>query len=807
MLQPVKAQDLLQDPRDGRPQMTRDEAGNTGGMDLIQLERILSDVKNEPNWRYEADKACDYYDGNQLDAETLDKLNEKGLGPLITNLTKPTIDAVLGLEAKTRTDWHMVSDDERYQEVAEAINSKLHEAERETRADRANSDAYAGQIKAGFAAVEVSRSTNPFEYPYRVCMVHRRELYWDWRSVKPDWSDARYLVRKRWHDADVVAAFFPKHAELIKAAAANWTGYWQSSLFTASRGSTEMLNSGIDIERRTSLEDMEWREPERGRVCVFEVWYRDWMRGAVLALPDGRKVEYNGKNPVHVALVASNRVRVQVGVYDKLRCAYFIGPHRVSDFPSKRRRFPYVPFFGYREDTTGKPYGLIRAMISPQDEINARRAKMMWLLSQKRIQIDSDALDPQYMTLSDASRELARADAYVVTNPNRVNGANAIRIDENLELGQFQFKLLEESKNALQQAGGIYSTMLGAPTNVTANSAMQTLIEQGTVTLAEINDNYAFARRLVGELLVELIREDLDGQSMQLAVDTGTHKKQIHINRPAVDEKTGQQYLENNTSTAQVRVALTDVPSTPSYRAHQLVQLSEVTKSLPPQVQAFVTPFLVEATDLPMRRQLAELLRRQLGIPPDPNSQEGKKALADQQAQVARGVQMQQDKFVADIEEQRAKTAKLLAEAENIKRGPQGDGVAGEMKMRMELGQKIDALMQAHQKEIAALTGQIATLRAEAARSTTEASMKADAEIEKARAETQREQIRADASIEAARIAADADKRVAEVMQKMDKLRSDLESQIKDLERELQADDAAESQPKRTTKRASRKKD
>ena len=51
----------------------------------MQLERWLDEIRNQPSWRREADKACDYYDGNQLDADTLAQLDDKGLGPLTTN--------------------------------------------------------------------------------------------------------------------------------------------------------------------------------------------------------------------------------------------------------------------------------------------------------------------------------------------------------------------------------------------------------------------------------------------------------------------------------------------------------------------------------------------------------------------------------------------------------------------------------------------------------------------------------------------------------------------------------------------------
>jgi len=138
---------------------------DVGALSVFQLERWLDKIRNQPSWHREADKTCDYYDGNQLDAETLARLDEKGFSPLVTNLIQPTVNAVLGMEANTRTDWRVGGDDEQYQDVAEALSAKMHETEREAQADTATSDAYASQIKTGFGVVEVSRNSNPFNYP------------------------------------------------------------------------------------------------------------------------------------------------------------------------------------------------------------------------------------------------------------------------------------------------------------------------------------------------------------------------------------------------------------------------------------------------------------------------------------------------------------------------------------------------------------------------------------------------------------------------------------------------------------------
>lgn len=681
---------------DGATAHARDQApAEPGALSVTQLERWLEEIRDQPSWRREADKACDYYDGNQLDADTLARLEEKGLGALVTNLIQPTVNAVLGMEAKTRTDWRVGGDDDKYQDVAEALSAKMHETERETQADTATSEAYAGQIKAGLGVVEVSRDSNPFNYPYRVTSVHRSEMFWDWRSKALDWSDARYVVRKKRYDADHIAAFFPQHREMILAAA-NWRD-WADYLTSESRASADFFNDALQ-GTRTTWDDLDWRDIERRVVTCFEVWYRVWVRGLVLSLPGGRTLEFNDKNQVHRALVASGAVQPKLAVYDKIRSAFYIGPIRVLDRATNRRRFPYIPFFGYREDLTGAPYGLIRAMVSPQDEVNARAARMMWLLNSRRTFIDSDALDEKYNSMSDVAREIGRSDAFVVTNPNAIKGQ--IRVENNFELSQQQFQIMQERKQAIQEAAGVYAAMMGQTSNASSGLAIQSLVEQGVTTLAKINDHYRIARRGVGNALLDLIKENMTDQA-EILVDNGTVKRRVIVNIPRKDPVTGQAYKENDVQTAPVKVALTDVPSTPTYRAQQFAAFAEILKSMPPNMQGLLIPFALEMSDFAKRKEMAEFLRSQLGIQADPNSPEAQAA----KAQANEAAQAQMQTAMADaqskIAEREARTQKLLAEAEKIR---QDASAAGDTDT---VGQLDGALAQ-YQQELQKLRQQLA---------------------------------------------------------------------------------------------------
>jgi len=746
----------LLDGDDGATAHARDQApAEPGALSVTQLERWLEEIRDQPSWRREADKACDYYDGNQLDADTLARLEDKGLGPLVTNLIQPTVNAVLGMEAKTRTDWRVGGDDDKYQDVAEALSAKMHETERETQADTATSEAYAGQIKAGLGVVEVSRDSNPFNYPYRVTSVHRSEMFWDWRSKALDWSDARYVVRKKRYDADHIASFFPQHREMILAAA-NWRD-WADYLTSESRASADFFNDALQ-GTRTTWDDLDWRDIDRRVVTCFEVWYRVWVRGLVLSLPGGRTLEFNDKNQVHRALVASGAVQPKLAVYDKIRSAFYIGPIRVLDRGTNRRRFPYVPFFGYREDLTGVPYGLIRAMISPQDEVNARSAKMMWLLSSRRATVDSDAFDPKYNSVSDVSRELGRADAFVVMNPGRVNKLGAISVDDNQQLSQQQFQIMQERKQAIQEAAGVYAAMMGQQSNASSGLAIQSLVEQGVTTLAKINDHYRIARRGVGNALLDLIKEDMTDQA-EILVDNGTVKRRVIVNIPRKDPVTGQAYKENDVQTAPVKVALTDVPSTPTYRAQQFAAFAEILKSMPPNMQGLLIPFALEMSDFGKRKEMAEFLRSQLGIQADPNSPEAQQAKQQaSQAAAAQAEAAMQD-AQSKIEERQARTQKLLAEAERIRAEA---GAAGDADT---VGQ-VDGAMARYEEELQKLRQQLADRTTEW-----------QARLQQTEMHEQAETVRARIRAEAATGGAQLQERFAQLTDEVDQVRSRLGGQ------------------------------
>lgn len=655
---------LNQQPIDTPAMRERQDPAKVDGDGLTQLElsRFLEDIRDEPQWRSMANRCADYYDHNQLSDDVLAEYRRLGLPPFVINLIHPTINTVLGMEAKTRTDWQVIFDDDQFEDVALALNKKVTEAERMSQADRAISNAYAGQIKAGLHWVEVGWNSNPFGYRYRVRDVHRREMWWDYR--KREVEDWRYLVRKQRFDADQLLLAFPKMKEMILSAVEGGTT-WQEYCLRLDEGTG--LGQFVDLERAMTIEDQEWISSNRRQLGVFEVWYRKFITGYVARVGD-QTIEIDEKNPRHMLAIAHGAMQPIKATYPKLRQAIFIGAHRVFDRPSPypHRKLPYVPLFGYREDSTGIPYGLIRGMLSSQDDINARRAKAHALLNSRRVEADEDAVATKYNSHEDAADEASRHDSYIVLNPNRKNLQHGFRVQDNQDLAVGQAQVLSEAKGEIHQTSGVFPPMAGDNKGSLSGLAINSLVEQGTQTLAEINDNYTWARREVGELTLELVKHD-SMHEHTVKVGEGKAAKSIVLNkRPeaAWDGNTGAPVtVENAVAGAAVKLILDDVPSTPAWRQQQSSQLAEITKSLPPQLQAFVVPFYMESTDIRDRKKIAKILRKQMGIPED--GAEGEDQPDPQVAEMQQQYEAQVQDLTGQLQQAMEALQKLQAEATN----------------------------------------------------------------------------------------------------------------------------------------------
>lgn len=652
-LSPGDTDDDYRDPEQGEDMpkaiFGQGEEG-VGSLTLSEFTDIFLELEQQPAWRSAADREMEYYDGNQLSAAILQKQRDIGMPPAIEPLIGPAIDAVLGLELKNRADWRVTaSNDQTGDDLAKAMGFTLNQCERKSKADSACSEAYKTEVCVGIGWVEVSRNPNPFEYPYRCQTVHRNEIWWDWLAKERDLKDARYLVRRRWTATAQVKLMFPDSKDLVSNCMSGWDGYDPMSGLDGgtstdlSNGSSSSGFSGMAVcysnQIGWSIEEMQWRDAIGKRVCLFEVWYRRWERIKVLRSPDGRVVEYDPGNAMHVIAVAAGMSVPEEAIVPKMRMSIWMGPHCLKDIPTpyKHQKFPYVPFWGKREDRTMKPYGLVRGMIFMQDNVNATTSKLRWGLAAVRVERTVGAV---LMTDAKFRSEVARPDADIKLDPKAMSQPGAVfKVERDFQLTDQQFQLLNDSRAGINRVSGIQPNM----TDSTAGGATSGVqdsqeVERSTQTLAELGDNFNEARAEVGELLMSMLIEDMAGKPKTVTVKNLGLKpdENIPLNVPQQDAATGIQYLDNDIERAMLKVEINDVPSTSSYRAQQLSAMSEAFKSMPPQFQGVALPYLVALLDLPEdTRQDIITAVRQAAQTPTPEQIQKQIADAVKQARTA----------------------------------------------------------------------------------------------------------------------------------------------------------------------------
>lgn len=628
-----------------------------------QLLDFLAQIDRQPLWRVGADMAADYYDGYQTFPDVKQKLNLRGQPDFVHNLIAPAIDGVCGLEAKMRTAVQVVADREPDTKTAEAMSAKLSQAWRMTRADRAVSDAYKASLIAGLGWVEVSRSDDVMGYEYNCQYVHRNEIFYDWHSQNPDLSDARWLLRHRLLDADQLLMIFPQHADLINSLRGSWSTK-EFDIETVLLQSPDLAGD-LDAIQSAKAQMDQWIDRAGQKLRVYELYYRHYERKTMLKTPDGRVVEYDKKNQYQAALIVSGKaVLIPNAPIRKMRMSYFLGPFRVADMDSvhPHDHFPYVPFWGHREDRTRAPYGIVRRMMPAQDEINLRRRKLTALLNKLQVTKDKDAVNE----LSDKElvEELYRQDSVVNLNPNRLNKGDGIRVDwGNATLSDQQFNVMSEAKTLIQDTGGVYSAFLGQESNATSGIAINSLVEQGTVTLAEINDNMRFSKQLVGELMLAHIVQDIGKEPHEVALyadDKSRKTEYIKLNQPKVEDGRVVQ-IDNAVQLARLRVIVDGAATAPGYRQQMATGMMNMIGNLPPRFQEALIPMLIDMSDLPNRHEAIKAIKEAAGvIDPEEMTPEQLQAKEQEQQEIAQLKAMELKRLEAEIE-------KLMGEAQALR--------------------------------------------------------------------------------------------------------------------------------------------
>jgi hypothetical protein len=323
---------------------------------LSKLRRCYTDYLFSK--REEIDEAIDarrYYHGSQYTAEQMSALRKRKQPIMTFNRVSRKIDGVVGVIEAARQDPKAFPRTPQHEEGAELATAALrYVLDQQDWKAKAPICSMTSAVD-GIGGVELDLEQGDQGDPdVGITDVEVDSFFYDPRSHRADFSDARYMGVGKWLDDDIAKDMFPDADE-------------------GAFSSDDELTSNSDREARWFRSD-----GIQHRVRVVEIWYKH-QGGWCWAVFSGNAVLKEGKSPFQ--------------------------DEKGKDFCK------YVMFSG-NVDQDGDRYGFVRNIKSPQDGINAKQSKMQHILASKRIVLSQGAVDD----VEKIRAEWARPDGVVITN-------------------------------------------------------------------------------------------------------------------------------------------------------------------------------------------------------------------------------------------------------------------------------------------------------------------------------------------------------------------------------------------------------
>lgn len=609
--------------------------------DLAKLKRYFSEfVQLSADARTESLIDCDYYDSKQWTSAEKLALAQRGQPDLVFNRIKPAINGIVGVVERGKSDpraWPNTPNDE---DTADVATDVLRYVATYNRWDKTKADCFLDMLVPGTMGALIGVDADK---QITVDQVRWEEFFYDPRSRRRDFKDARYLGIAKWMYADALGAMYPEKREDIEASLSNG-----------------ILGLAPDqsFQDRPNSTATTWIDRRSRRLMVVELYYREggeWQRCV-----------FTGSD-----------------ILDS-------GPSPYLDHKGK----PHCPIEAQSAYVTkdNERYGASRDMRGPQDEINKRRSKALHVLSTRQVEvIDAMALDTD---IEVARKEAAKPDG--VLPPGYRFADNRVAMAGHIEL-------LAEAKAEIERMGP-NPAVLGRDANDSSGRALLARQQAGLVELANLyaqlddwelrvfRQCWARAKQYWTAPMWIRVTDDEDAPKFvginqprgePLLHPPTTEDGQPHPNalQPMLDAKTGQQAegqplyhpdqmlgqdgqlqphpdagkpvlgYKNQLGEMDVDISIDTVQDTGTVAQEQFSDLMQMIGSNPMWAQQVPLDVLIQLSSIPHKRQLRDKIKGAAA------------KIADAQAQAQ---QLNDAKTAADIKERNSKAELNTAQAQAV---------------------------------------------------------------------------------------------------------------------------------------------
>ncbi|MGB1214791.1 MAG: hypothetical protein ACPG4X_15605 [Pikeienuella sp.] len=545
---------------------------------MLELSKLKMMVQNAADLTQEARGASerdrDYYDEHQWTPAEIAVLQRRKQPVITINRIKRKVDAMVGLEQRMRVDPKAYPRNPNDEEVADIATKALTFVDDNTRFDTKRSAAFENVIIEGFGGVEVVVEQRKGQFEVVINRLRWEEIFFDPHSREKDFSDAAYIGTQKWMDVD--------------AALSELSGAWEGSedelqeLLQTSMTSTETGETYED--RPYENNSFRWADKRQRRVRVANMYYRN-------------------KGKWHLAIFVSGDT-----IYNE------VSPYQDED---GNPTCPIELMTGY-VDRENRRYGMVRSMISQQDEINKRRSKLLHQLNSRQTIGVKGAVD----SVAGMKREMASPDGHTEVNIEAFEDAARVGmkpfdiVPQNDQVSG-QFSLLQESKSEIDMIGPNPS-LIGQTEGDASGRAIMAQQQAGMAELAPLYDSLRDWTLRVYRAIWERIRQFWTDERWIRVTDQTTGKNDwIGVNVPTggyvqvMNPQTGQPMLQpemqNVLAEMDVDIIIEDTPDHVTLQHEQFEQLSQMAAQgipIPPEM-------IIKASSLKDKQEVLELLEQQ----------------------------------------------------------------------------------------------------------------------------------------------------------------------------------------------------
>lgn len=614
------------------------------GLQLSDYKKMFDDARTLlQDARADSELSRQYYDADQLTAGERKVYASRGQPPIVNNRIKRAIDSVMGVVQLRKTDPRALMrnppDDKPQASGATGLTVPQASGGQPGPAGSMPpgipGQATAGQpppphpdLDAGDVASMVLRYINDTtHFPETrmdvlenmliegcgaavveiagqdviVTQIRWEEFFYDPRSRRPDFKDARYMGVAKWMYADDVTRLYPEAKESVDIVIS--TGIVPGNGGASDETWEDRPNNSTP-----------WVDGKLKRVMVVDMYHQvngQWWRcvfygGGLLEEVVSPYNDDKGQpaNPIEAA-----SCYVKGGGGSMIRAA------------------------GNQNDR----YGLVKEMRDLQDEINMRRSKALHLVNSRQIQ-QVDPNTPPIDT-AQAKQEAAKPDGVIPSGWNIVPTG---------DMAANNMELLAEAKSEIERFAPAPS-ILGRTAQDTSGRAQQINQQAGMTELARVLGRHSdWMERCYSQMWQRARQFYTDEKWVRVTDDIGT-PQYVKINeQPAMDPMTGQPSgpPKNHIAQMDVDIILEEVPDTATLQQEQFSEIMQLVPVYGPR--AFPLEIAIQMSTIPEKRRILDKLEA---------------AKAAQAPQQQMQMQAQIAHMQADLDEMKSNTLKNNTQA------------------------------------------------------------------------------------------------------------------------------------------------